>query len=1037
MVARFCVATALSATVCLLLWSRVPHELSGPEPIIGIPTFTDFNYMRPFWAYRLVVYAFPFCLLMGYSVLAWRGPLSRRNTTAKGAIRLLDAAPEAEKPTVEASSLRFGVIPRLALPAGVVVAAVAAATSHVRTIGIACGLGYVLAVLATAGLWTWRASQTAGGSWWRAVALTNGVGGATAALLGLWYVSRHTAVVAGGVRKTWPWLPWWLAAVGVGLVLWWTWRQLQRGRSAGDTERMLLTVVVGSIAVFLAISALPGQITRFQGFDDAQHMAGASLLSRGNVPWRDLLFIHGLYQDVLRGSLGFAVFGESIWGVVAVDTVLLFPLCWVLLYLYAAWVSNRNPWFLTLVGISAVSGFLPRPDTRFIILPLALIVLGETLRRRSAGWCVTLGLLLSAQAILIPETSFFAIPAIACVAVADLVHRPRTGIWQALRRTRWCVGAAGVALLCLIAALAATGALGGFIDYYIVFGPGHNVSGAFPFDLTILPWWAVFWMVGIVVALLTIWATVARFRRRGDWESRDWVALALAGFLVFFEEKALGRYDQNHIGQVFTVALPLTLWWLWKLFNAVERQLQQWSGRRFAPGRPLWHVRPSRISFVAPLVVVVCALVWQAPLIGAARGIDTRHRITAAPAPDFPRVGYLAPTAIDLGLLRDLDVALRAYAGNDQPVFDMTNSLGYVYFLLSREPATRFVHVSMAIPPYAQRLLIEDLQRSRPPVVIFDSDRMGMPAWDDIHNDVRHYQVSDYVLDGWVPVLRTHGNLLLVRRDLMRPGLPIPTLSQPPLTTDLWFSGTSCAWGTAPNFLQSQPSGASVTLPVRDLGRRSVVDITGWAADRSTGLPAPTVVMASGGKAVGSLIPSTDRWDVAKSLGTSASPSGFHYSGTVPEGETISAYLLAEDGKLHLLQGTPASGADSIKFPGGRVLATSTSTTRYTSHIDDYQAVQRVVGMIEVPAGLRLADYHLVTLAAGPESLGGGIAITDQIGTPNHYISATSVPRLGANLGIRVGSCLQWRGYDPAKPLYVLQDNGPAVQTVTLSGVRN
>ena len=51
------------------------------------------------------------------------------------------------------------------------------------------------------------------------------------------------------------------------------------------------------------------------------------------------------------------------------------------------------------------------------------------------------------------------------------------------------------------------------------------------------------------------------------------------------------------------------------------------------------------------------------------------------------------------------------------------------------------------------------------------------------------------LLDGWVPVLRTHGVLLLLRRDLV--AMPVPALTEPPVTTDLYFSNPSGDWGTA------------------------------------------------------------------------------------------------------------------------------------------------------------------------------------------------------------------------------------------------
>ena len=170
-------------------------------------------------------------------------------------------------------------------------------------------------------------------------------------------------------------------------------------------------------------------------------MAGASLFARGYFPWRDVLFVHGLFPDVLTGSLGRAIFGDTIWGIIAVHTVILIPMFWVSTYLFAVWVSRRNPWFLALTFLAVVTGLRPLTGVRairsadalvtllewperFIGLPVALIVLGETLRRRSAAWAVGLTLLLFVEEILVPETAFIAAPALACVVAADLCPPP-------------------------------------------------------------------------------------------------------------------------------------------------------------------------------------------------------------------------------------------------------------------------------------------------------------------------------------------------------------------------------------------------------------------------------------------------------------------------------------------------------------------------------------------------------------------------------------------------------------------------------------
>ena len=360
--------------------------------------------------------------------------------------------------------------------------------------------------------------------------------------------------------------------------------------------------------MFLAMSVLPGEITYFQGYDDAQEMAGASLVARGYFPWRDVLFVHGLFPDVLTGSLGRAIFGDSIWGVFAVHTVILIPMFWVSAYLFAVWVSRRNPWFLALTFLWTTS--LVRPllelerftghpagelqwSERFMALPMALIVLGETLRRRSLAWAVGLTLLLFVLEILVPETIFVAAPALACVVAADLVHRrPERSLWANLRLTRWCIGTGLAATAVWAAFLAAFGALRAFIDYYLVFGPGHNLWGAVPpfLDLTGLTMLAV----DIGCVLLTVWAVAIKVARRADWEARDWVAVAAAAFMALYLEKALARFDTVHVWQVFGAGLPLVLLWSWRLLDRLGRLLVAW-----------WRGRETRLIRLAQPVTAV------------------------------------------------------------------------------------------------------------------------------------------------------------------------------------------------------------------------------------------------------------------------------------------------------------------------------------------------------------------------------------------------------------------------------------------------
>ena len=93
------------------------------------------------------------------------------------------------------------------------------------------------------------------------------------------------------------------------------------------------------------------------------------------------------------------------------------------------------------------------------------------------------------------------------------------------------------------------------------------------------------------------------------------------------------------------------------------------------------------------------------------------------------------------------------------------------------------------------------------------------------------------------------------------------------------------------------------------------------------------------------------------------------------------------------------------------------------------------IGVAQIPSGVIIADYDLLTLhASGPigPSL---VTISDAPGAAaRHDIIARALRSSGAALGVRVGSCLQWHGY-PAGTLYVAQTGGAPITGFQLSGV--
>jgi hypothetical protein len=1077
-VARFLSAVAVSATADVLWWLREPRHLTGPIDIVGYPTFANFDYIPSFAAYRLVTYAFPIGVLAVYGLLAWRGPLrrptnTRRRRSTAQMLALPPAEPdltaaepslaraEADVPAQAAVWPTLGVAARLLLPALVVaVAASARSNSNHQGItppGLACGLVYLVGVPVLAAAITWVCVRPGPLRWAQlrsAIAPVNGIAGAMASVFGLWFISRHSVVVvlSDDRAQHWPWLPGWLAGLGMLVIAAWGVLRLRGGRIPAAVERRLLSVVVGAASVFLITSRLPGELGRFQGFDDAMNLVGARLLSKGYFPWRDFLFIHGLWTDALQGTVGFTVFGDTRWGSQAGTAVLLIPCVWVIAYLFAVWLSRENPLFLVGIGVVLLSGVLDSPpalltfpDVRFIIVPVSLVLLGEMLRRRSFGWCAAFMIVLFSQAILVPETLFLVIPALLVVAAADLTHRaPGSGIWSALRKSCWCA-AVGVGLILVWCAfLAVNHSLGPWIDYFKIFVSGHNAEGAVP-PSNILPrYWIEFGLCSALV-LVTFWAAAARVRGGRSWSPRDWVTVAAAGFVALYGEAALGRFDGPHIELVFIAAMPLILLWAERALTAADSLARAIaSGTRsrdprraeLAAGHPAaGHAARHPITLLAMAVAVVIA----APLAGApsafarAGSLPSQEHAVSVAEPTIPRLGYVVPGDADQSLLHDLGTALDTYAGKNGSVFDMTNSLGYIYYLLDRRPASRFVHVSMAITPYSQQLLIDSLRQSRPPVVIFDSVTIGVGEWDGIRNNVRHYEVSKYLLSNYQPVLYTHRVLLLLRNDLMATRPPIPRLIVPPVSTHLYFSRPPCHWGTVPKFLSSPPSGSSQEIPVTSLGPRVVTRMVGWAVDAAAQAPARMLVLASGRKVLRVVRPDVRRPDLVGAVGKYALDSGFSAAVIQQPGSAITVYGLAADGMLHLLAGQRSPLlSDTLTLPDGKVAGIGAPIR---GHVDRVVSRTETIGVAQIPSGVIIADYDLLTLhASGPigPSL---VTISDAPGAAaRHDIIARAQRSSGAALGVRVGSCLQWHGY-PAGTLYVAQTGGAPITGFQLSGV--
>ncbi len=1040
-VVRFLVSVLLAAAVGALWWHHRAGQLPAHIDIVGWPTFYNFNYPSAFLAYRLAIWIFPFLTVIVFVALRWRGPLRYRGPVRTGPIELVDPEPAEELANDAMHPLLrlVQVLPPAAVVALSVSSRPASTLAHVSRRGIAAGLLYIAVVLALAVALSAILRRTERGQALRtpgaALSLVNGVAEVLATVTAMVFLSRHTVILAvSGRREYWSWFPIWLAVVLLVAAYGWMGWRLRSGWRPARVERRLRTVLVGSAGIYLLTAALPGGIGAFQGFDDAASVVGADLLTRGYFPWRDFLFIHGLFEDGWRSSIGFDVFQHSIWGASAGTAIIVAPLCWVGYYLMAAWAGRRGSLvFLGIFAIAAWGGI--GVSYRFILVPVVFVLLGEALRRSQLRWMALFTTVLFIEAVLTPEASFQVVACVVAIVGCDIVHRPTgQGWWLAVRRTRQFIAVGAILSAALAIYLALNHALSAFLQYYVIFGPGHDATGAIPaFNISQTAYFGL--GVSSALVVLTIWMAAWRIIGRHSWTPRDWVTVAAAILTGLYGEKALGRFDVGHIQQTIEVGLPLWIMWIASAFGAAEEWVTSRAARVSAMRPTMAIVRqPIAVAVTVILLLSVSSIghgIWRAP---------GRTKALVPNLIDVPLVGYTTPTAIDPSLLSDMSTILDTYAGVDGPIFDNTNSAGYFYYLLQRSMASSFVFVSMAQTEYAQRVLIKQLKASRPAVVSFDETSFGLPAWDGPRNNVRHYEVAQYLLDGWTPIIRSHTVLFLLRNDLVANAPPPPQLKVPPLTTDLYNSNPTCDWGDAANFVVSKPAGSRVTLPVTNLGVKRNVTVSGWAYDVAGGAVPTKIVVTQGDQVIGQGAPSVSRPDVVVALNQPrAANSGFDLAVASTGSGPIGVYALGADGALHPFSGTADRTSGSFTTADGQTLTVSTPIR---GAIDSSVVSSTNWSSVTVPDSVQLSSFPLATFGATSSIGAAELTLTDvapSSGTPDspgHDITAAVLPRGASSLAVRVGSCLQWHGYS-SHTLYLSQVGGRPITSVTLSGVRD
>jgi hypothetical protein len=1041
-VLMFATALAVAVAAAYAIWTQVPKQLHVRTDIVGFPIYSNFNSYLHFWRYWLLAAFVPPATLVLFLLLsrvipggnAWRGPRARRPA----------AEPPAPEPTYR-QLVATGIGRTLFVGAvfGLEVATVAfPESSWILLVGVPVTAGYAL--LATLGAIALGRVGRAPDDFWRRLALVN-IAAIPLCFAALYAVSRSTQVtleVTGEVRE-YSWLPGWLAAGGTAALFAWAISGAVRTRGTAKLlahERRLLLIVAAPVALLLFLAALPGAWAPMDMFHEGEPLAGARLTQEGAFPWRDLIFIHGFLSDVLFPQLGFTLFEDSRWGFVAGTVVVLVPLYWVSVYYLCAYLFHRNWLFLVGTQVAVILGvvfdaqlrFALSPlAVRFVLLPLALLLLAALFSKPSLLRAAAFMGVVFIQAVVTPEAGIAAVALLATVLLFDLCYYSRARpLLQNFRRTVLCVAFGAAFSVVWSAFLAGFGALDDFVFVYMTFASDHELTGAFPIE------WVndrfVFEAVApVVLVVLAIWYFGIQVMRGRSLTVADWTMGALAIFVGLYYHKFLARPDLPHAHESFAPAVPLVFYVLYRVIALVGKGVGRVRPRLGAPAR------------LAATALAVTVLLVEAPLsLGdVVADAPTRLEVTLPGPPRVPAVGFVFG-ADYVDLERGLKTILDTYTGPSDAIFDFTNNPGLFYYLLDRPSPTRYYHVSMAIRADTQDDLVKELKRRPPKLVIYSGAFTGLQAWDGISNQVRHYGVSRYLLDHYRPLAKWNGYVFMGLKGVQFPPASAFSgkVSGPVQTKGLYSRTQPCDWGYAPNFFAEEPSDEARAHPL-PLRATRLSALQGWAVDPGAKAPVAAVLAAIDGKVVAQAPPTGRRPDIAALFKSRAYlDAGYQLGVPLPltSGESLwraRVYGLSRSGRASELLYGPAAPAGLRRGPGPRSLLLNGRRIPVVEgaargFVDSVVFPNHLVAL-DVPPATRLARYNWLEIESGSPLRENSFTVTDLPSDIDHGVYFKTLARGEKHLRVDVGACSQWHGYR-ARRLYLVAAESEAIRAVRL-----
>ena len=500
---------------------------------------------------------------------------------------------------------------------------------------------------------------------------------------------------------------------------------------------------------------------KFDTFHEGESLGPSISYEAGRKPYKDFLLTHGIYQDYLRSTIAFSLFGRSIGSARTLESIVkILTFILISLLLIRIYKGNYLYCFATLLilGFLYISSrfnlpqfliILPRDITAFsflITIPMLQSCINNKPHRINTlkfliisflfsfipfaafGYSVDRGIYLSAAYLILSPILYFV-----------FIHR------SPLRFHYLTSSFIGILSAIIMLEFLLRGGFSEFFKYTFLIMPKYrDLMSGLVYPINRIP----FLMICVLIAANTYWIAfklIQQFYLNNrklttsikKFTEQYLIEFSLLILSIFFFKNALGRSDWEHVIYGSSVIYILSIYIIIKyyLHNFLLRH---------------GFMRMFRYPLILIIIFTFSISIYQI----WDRNLFTENFPFKIDDSEFIPDNYKPTISF-----------LRNNLNNEEEFFTMTSEASWYYFIDKPCP-TRFLDVWFPSPHFYQNELIESLKKSNVKFILFFNKHWANHI-DGIPNFKRVPLVVNYIVKNYVPFKRINGNLILIKKSYL------------------------------------------------------------------------------------------------------------------------------------------------------------------------------------------------------------------------------------------------------------------------------